>query len=191
MNLSEKKNVLLVDDRGVVKGVLDKLAAHKEPGYLHQAVSVFVFNTKWELLLQQRAHGKYHSGGLWANTACTHVYEGEEALAAAERCLADEMGMKDVALSEAFSFTYRAEVGKDLIEHEFGTVFIGFTDNIPVPDESEVKGIKYQAISEVLEDLKCAPYRYAPWFEIIITEHITELNQCMHDLYKCMQKNAK
>lgn len=120
--------VVLVDEQDKETGTMEKLQAHLN-GRLHRAVSVFLFNSKGELLLQQRASGKYHSANLWTNTCCSHPRPGESAYDAANRRLYEEMGLA-CELSEVFSFIYKAHLGNNLTEHEFDHVFVGTNDNI-------------------------------------------------------------
>ena len=114
------EKVILVDENDNQVGVMPKLEAHQK-GLLHRAFSVFIFNSKYELLLQKRASSKYHSGGLWTNTCCSHPREGEEILDAAKRRLIEEMGI-DTSLRKVHDFIYKAELDNDLTEHEFDHV---------------------------------------------------------------------
>lgn len=111
------EKVILVNEQDEVLGVMEKMEAH-EKALLHRAFSVFIFNDKHELLLQQRAFSKYHSGGLWTNTCCSHPRPGESTEAAAIRRLKEEMGFT-ANLEKAFSFTYKAHFENGLTEHEF------------------------------------------------------------------------
>jgi len=117
------EKVVLVDELDKELGVMEKMQAHSL-GLLHRAFSVFIFNDKNELLLQRRAKSKYHSGGLWSNTCCTHPRQGESIVAAAERRLVEEMGFT-TNLDKAFDFIYHKSLDQGLIEHEFDHVFIG------------------------------------------------------------------
>jgi len=112
-----KESVALVDEHDQMYGTMDKLAVHQK-GMLHRALSVFIFNTDGELLLQQRAFGKYHSEGLWSNTCCSHPRLGEDIIDAANRRLQEEMGL-NVNLSQVFHFIYRADMGNGFTEHEY------------------------------------------------------------------------
>src|SRR5919205_4313288 len=125
------EELILVDAQDRELGVKEKLQAHVE-GALHRAVSVFVFDGGGRLLLQKRAPTKYHSAGLWSNTACGHPRPGESTLAAARRRLREEMGF-DCELREAFQFLYRAELDGELVEHEYDHVFVGVHDRDPAP----------------------------------------------------------
>lgn len=156
--------LILVDENDNPVGKMGKEEVHRR-GLLHRAFSVFIFNTKGELLLQKRAEGKYHSGGLWTNTVCSHPRHGEELNDAVKRRLREEMGL-DVTPKFAFSFTYRIEFENGLTEHEFDHVFIGVSDEKPQPDKEEVSEWKYEAPQKTLDDLKVYPMIYSAWFRI-------------------------
>ena len=157
--------VILVDEADRELGVMEKLEAHQK-GLLHRAISVVVFNSKGEMLLQQRALTKYHSGGLWTNACCSHPRKGETNLEAAERRLVEEMGIK-LELKEVGSFVYRATLDKNLVEHELDHVFSGVFDGDPAPDPSEAMAWKYVPIAELKSELKSKPELYTEWFKIM------------------------
>jgi len=158
------EHVILVDTNDRPLGTEEKLRAH-QLGLLHRAFSIFVFNTKGELLLQQRAYSKYHTGGLWTNTCCSHPRPGEELEDAVHRRLQEEMGF-DCPLTKAFSFVYRATFEADkLIEHEFDHVFIGVSDTLPVPNPAEVGDFAYHPIDTIATDITKHPERYTFWFK--------------------------
>jgi isopentenyl-diphosphate delta-isomerase len=167
------EQVVLVDSSDNEIGAMEKMEAHLQ-GLLHRAISVFIFNSKGELLLQQRAAGKYHSSGLWTNTCCSHPRPGEDVKDAANRRLYEEMGLK-CPLREAFSFTYKAELDNQLTEHEFDHVFVGTTDDTPDADASEAAGWKYMALPELAQDIKAHPEKYTEWFKICLRERREEL----------------
>ena len=152
---------MLVDAYGQQVGVEEKERAHVD-GVLHRAFSIFVFNASGELLMQQRAAGKYHSGGLWTNTCCGHPRPGEALADAVHRRLQEEMGF-DCALREAFQFTYHAQLGNGLIEHEFDHVFIGSFEGQPRPNPEEVGACRWMATDELAIDLAAQPDRYTYW----------------------------
>ncbi|GGE64744.1 isopentenyl-diphosphate delta-isomerase [Pedobacter psychrotolerans] len=162
--------VILVDVNDFPVGYMEKLEAHQK-GILHRAFSIFIFNSKDELLLQQRAINKYHSGGLWTNTCCSHPKPGENNLEAANRRLMEEMGMK-TDLSYAFNFTYRAAFDNGLIEHEFDHVFFGKSDLLPILNREEVENFKYLSLPSLKEELQRNPDDYTPWLRICLDKVI-------------------
>ena len=167
-----EERVILVDTNDSPIGQMEKLEAHQK-GELHRAFSIFIFNTKRELLLQQRALDKYHSGGLWTNTCCSHPRPGEDNLAAANRRLKEEMGMK-ANLTPAFSFTYRAEFESGLIEHEYDHVFFGKSDLLPVINKEEVEQYKYINLDTLKQELLLYPDHYTPWLKICLEKVIEQ-----------------
>lgn len=162
------EKVILVDEADSPLGLEEKMKAH-ELGLLHRAFSVFVFNLKGELMLQQRASHKYHSPGLWTNTCCSHPRENEIVEEAAHRRLMEEMGF-DCLLKKAFHFTYRADVGQGLTEHEFDHVFFGFTDIQPAINKDEVNNWKYMPMEEIKERIAKNPDEFTTWFRIAFSE---------------------
>lgn len=160
------ENVILVNENDEQIGLMEKLEAHQK-GLLHRAFSVFVFNSKNELLIHQRALDKYHSPGLWTNTCCSHQRENESTLQAAHRRLQEEMGF-DCELNEVFSFTYRAEFSNNLIEHEFDHVLVGTSNILPNPNPSEVAHYKWLSIDQIKSDIQQNPHQYTEWFKIAL-----------------------
>ena len=140
---------------------MEKMEAHCK-GLLHRAVSVFVFNHREELLLQKRAASKYHSPQKWSNTCCTHPSPGEIPVVAAQRRLAEEMGLT-VQLTEVFTFSYEVGVGNGLIENEFDHVFFGFSRKNPKPNSAEVSDWQWIVMEELKEELITNPEDYSPW----------------------------
>lgn len=168
MTTENKEFVILVDEFDNELGTMEKMEAHVE-GELHRAFSVFIFNDKNELLLQQRALGKYHSPGLWTNTCCSHPREGEETAAAAHRRMVEEMGF-DCDFDEAFTFTYQADVGDGLTEHEFDHVFIGHSNTVPLPNKEEVNDYRYSSMQEIRKEMDARPGKFTVWFRIAFDE---------------------
>lgn len=154
--------VVLVDTSGNPIGHQEKLMAHRL-GQLHLAVSVFVFDDAKRLLLQRRADSKYHSGGLWSNTACTHPRPAEPVIDAARRCLRDEMGI-ECALLRAGHLTYRREVGNGLVEHEYDVLFTGAFDGDPHPNPAEVSDWRWLPAAEARRDAEVNHAAYSAWF---------------------------
>ena len=161
-----EEHVILVDSVGREIGIEEKLKAHRE-GKLHRAFSIFIFNSLGELLLQKRSETKYHSGGLWTNTCCSHPRRGESESSAAKRRLVEEMGF-DCELTELFSFIYHTELENDLFEHELDHVFVGHYDGQPVPNPDEVDDWKWMEIDRLKGDVVENPNHYTYWFKLIL-----------------------
>ena len=183
--------IILVDEQDKETGRVGKLEAH-EKGLLHRAFSIFIFRKilvdepdgtrtfHIQLLIQQRAEGKYHSGGLWANSCCSHPRVGEELLEAAARRLPEETGytVSDLeggetgaagALEEKGAFVYTAEFDNGLTEHEFDHVLIGWLrkdllDKEPQPNPEEASRMEFVDVADVMQDVLKSPGKYAAWF---------------------------
>lgn len=156
--------LILVDENDNETGSMNKLAAHQS-GVLHRAFSVFIFNQKGEILLQQRADAKYHSGGLWSNTCCSHPLKGESINGAISRRLKEEMGITCTTHFQ-FSFIYKAALENGLTEHELDHVYFGESDDVPVPDPKEVKDWKYVDPVKLKEAMISHPHEYSVWLKI-------------------------
>lgn len=167
--------VILVDERDRERGAAPKLAVHRT-GELHRAFSVFVFDSTGRLLLQQRAGTKYHSGGLWTNTCCGHPRPGEDIVDAGERRLSEEMGF-GAGLRHAGAFTYRAEVGGGLVEHEFDHVLVGTFDGEPAPAPAEVDAWRWLSPQTALAECTAYPERFTPWFAQALRLALTNLTR--------------
>ncbi len=160
------EQLILVDADDRELGVGEKLQVHLA-GTLHRAFSVFVFDRRGRLLMQKRAAGKYHSGGLWSNTACGHPRPGETTREAARRRLREEMGF-DCELREAFEFLYRVELDGALVEHEYDHVFFGTHEGEPAPDPAEVEDWRWLSVDELRRGLRVEPDRYSYWLRLAI-----------------------
>jgi isopentenyl-diphosphate delta-isomerase len=169
------ENVVLVDEFDNELGLMEKMEAH-EKGLLHRAFSVFIMNSKNELMLQQRAISKYHSGGLWTNTCCSHPRQGESVEAAAHRRLQEEMGF-DCPVEKVLDFVYKAELDKGLTEHEFDHVFVGYSDETPIINPDEVESWKSMSLADVQRDMKSNPDLYTEWFKIIFDRFMREVEK--------------
>lgn len=156
--------VILVDIHDRPIGVMDKMEAH-EKGVLHRAFSIFLFNSKGEMLLQQRAISKYHSGGLWTNACCSHPAPGETASDAAKRRLREELGL-ELPLTRVFDFVYRAEFDNGLTEHEFDHVFAGHCEGGMTLNPEEVMDTCYMPLEQLENELKDTPEKFTAWFRI-------------------------
>lgn len=156
--------VILVNELDEPVGTMEKMEAH-EKAVLHRAFSVFIFNSKGEMLLQQRALKKYHSGGLWTNACCSHPFPGEETIAAAKRRLNEELGFT-TDLKKAFHFTYKAPFDNGLTEYEYDHVFTGKYEGAINPDKEEVSDYCYMTLDAIEQSLQSHPQKYTAWFHI-------------------------
>ena len=161
--------VVLVDAKDNEVGLMEKIEAHRNGGTLHRAFSVFVFNKKGEMLLQQRAKTKYHFPALWSNTCCSHPRKGETVLGAAHRRLMEECGF-DTRLKELTSFVYQADSGGELSEHELDHVLIGKYDGPLTPNPEEIDGMKWVNVTALRADVDRSPRLYTPWFKMILNK---------------------
>lgn len=164
-----EENVVLVNTADEVLGLMEKQQAH-ENGLLHRAFSVFLFNSKGEMLLQKRAEGKYHSPNQWTNACCSHPRENETYLQAAQRRLQEELGIS-CDLEEKFHFLYKAEVGESLWEHELDHVFTGIYEGSFALNEDEVGEIRYIVMEDLDKELSENPEYFTEWFKIILKEY--------------------
>lgn len=156
-----EEQVLLVNERDEAMGTMGKLQAHREAA-LHRAFSVFLFDDEGRLLMQKRVPDKYHSGGLWTNTCCSHPRPDETVQDAAQRRLVEEMGI-DTPLEYRFSFLYKASVGNGLLEHELDHVLFGRADGAPQPDPAEVQDWRYIGMDELRKEMDSGPERFTAW----------------------------
>lgn len=170
----ERNNVVLVDENDNEIAEMEKLTAH-EQGYLHRAFSVFIFNDKGELLLQQRANHKYHGAGLWTNTCCSHPQWEENVNSSAVERLNYEMGLQ-CDLKWIYSFIYNERVENNLIEHELDYVFIGYSNQNPVLNKDEVRDYKWMSIDEILFDIENNPSHYTVWFKQAFPQLLSKIN---------------
>ena len=164
----EEEKVILVNELDEQIGLMPKLEAH-EKAILHRAFSVFVLNDKKEIMLQQRAHQKYHSPLLWTNTCCSHQRNGETNIQAGNRRLFEEMGI-DTELKQLFHFIYKAPFDNGLTEHELDHVMIGYYNGEPEINGEEVEDWKWMKIEAIKDDMVLNPEIYTVWFKIIFDE---------------------
>lgn len=169
-----EEQVILVDKNDNQIGLMPKMEAH-EKALLHRAFSVFIFNEKGELLLQQRAAEKYHSPLLWTNTCCSHQREGESNIEAGKRRLQEEMGFT-ADLKEIFSFVYKAPFDNGLTEHELDHVMIGKFDGKPEINTDEVASYKWMLLDDVKADIEIKPSEYTEWFKIIFDKSYSKIS---------------
>lgn len=169
-----EEQVILVNGQDEQIGLMPKMEAHKK-GVLHRAFSVFIFNSKNELMLQQRAAHKYHSPLLWTNTCCSHQRDGETNIEAGTRRLSEEMGFT-TALKEVTSFIYKAPFDNGLTEHEFDHVMTGFYEMDPVINKEEVEAWKWMPVEAVKSNIESNPEIYTAWFKIIFKNFYSHIN---------------
>ena len=156
--------VVLVDEQDHELGTMDKMEVHYK-GILHRAFSIFILNNRGEMLLQQRSAKKYHSGGLWTNACCSHPMQDDTIEKAALKRLQEEMGFTTL-IKKAFTFTYRADVGDGLTEHEYDHVFTGIYNGTIVPAEAEVQDFCYMSLPAIASAIASHPHKYTQWFKI-------------------------
>jgi isopentenyl-diphosphate delta-isomerase len=169
------ERVVLVDGDDREVGTAPKLDAHRQ-GALHRALSVILQDTESRLLLQKRHIRKYHSGGLWTNSCCSHPRPGEPVAQAARRRLREEMGI-DCPLRSLMTVTYCARVGEGIVEHEIVHVFAGLFSGAVRPDPAEADGYAWADPDALARDVRAVPERYSVWFRKYVTEHWPSLTQ--------------
>lgn len=164
--MQSEDQIILVDKNDVQIGMMGKLEAHKK-GLLHRAFSILIKNSNGEVMLQKRAIGKYHSGGLWTNTCCSHPRVGEELATATHRRLKEEMGF-DCELKELITFTYHANLDHGLKENEFLHVYVGEYNDDPIVNPEEADDWKWVSLNELKRDVAEHPDNYTYWFKIVL-----------------------
>ncbi|MEZ7006747.1 isopentenyl-diphosphate Delta-isomerase [Streptomyces sp. AD55] len=157
----------LVDENGVTIGSAEKLSAHQPPGRLHRAFSVFLFDERGRLLLQQRALGKYHSPGVWSNTCCGHPYPDEGPLAAAARRTHEELRVSPTLIAEAGTVRYNhPDPASGLVEQEYNHLFVGLVQAEPRPDPEEVAATVFATPAELAE--RREKDTFSVWFGTVL-----------------------
>jgi isopentenyl-diphosphate delta-isomerase len=169
-----EEQVILVNEQDQEIGLMPKMEAH-EKAVLHRAFSVFIFNSRNELMLQQRASHKYHSPDLWTNTCCSHQRHGESNIEAGKRRLYEEMGFI-TELEEKTSFIYKAPFDNGLTEHELDHIMVGYYDDAPSLNQEEVKDWKWMSLEAVKKDIIINPISYTEWFKIIFDKFYNYIN---------------
>lgn len=168
-DFDKEEQVVLVDEENNVLGYVGKLEAHKK-ALLHRAISVIIFNSKGEQLIQQRALNKYHFAGIWSNTCCSHPRKDETFQAAAERRLFEELGIK-TPLKEEFHFIYKVYDEKSgLTEWEYDTVFTGVFDEGFEFNKDEVAAVRWVTNGKLDEEIQQKPEQFSFWFKTILKE---------------------
>lgn len=165
--------LILVNEQDEQIGEMEKMEAHRK-GLLHRAFSVFLFNAKGEVMMQQRSLEKYHSPGLWSNTCCSHPHVGESLQEAVHRRLMEEMGLQ-ADTQHVYSFIYKADFDNGLCEHEFDHVFVGFCDELPQINPSEVAAWKFISIDDLQKDLHEKASEYSVWLKICFSDVMVKI----------------
>jgi len=164
-----KEYVVLVDEHDNEIGKEEKLKAHKF-GLLHRAFSVFLFRKRGDdiqLLLQQRAKHKYHCGGLWANTCCSHPRAGEDIIEAGKRRLRQEMGIEIDQLKPVCSFKYKAAFANGLTEHEIDHVLVASFDSDQIDfNPDEVEAVRWISLDKLNRQMVENPDMFVPWLKL-------------------------
>ncbi len=168
-------NVILVNEKDEHTGLMEKMEVHQK-GLLHRAFSVYIFDGQNEFLLQKRAAGKYHCGGLWTNTCCGHPLPGEDVHHGAVRRLKEEMGLS-CPLTKSFEFRYHVVLPNGLIENEYLHVFTGRLGAHHIqPDPEEVEDYIFLPSHEIQYRLGRYPEEFTPWFHLVFPEMIARMH---------------
>lgn len=164
MNTPQEQMLVLVNEQDEPMGLMEKMEVHRK-ALLHRAFSVFLFNSQGQMLLQRRAFEKYHSGGLWTNTCCSHPYPDESPVQAATRRMREELGF-EAAVEPAFHFIYKAALDNELTEYEFDHVMVGTYDGQVFPNKEEVVDYRYVNMADLRDSIDNQPQQYTAWFKI-------------------------
>jgi len=162
---SEDECLILVDRDDNETGILSKAACHDGDGTLHRAFSVFLFNRDGELLLQRRASGKRLWPMFWSNSCCSHPRQGESIKVAAERRLQDELHAI-AALEFIYKFSYQAKFRELGAEHELCHVLLGFLENEPTANETEIEALRFVSAKKLDKEFQTNPESFTPWFKM-------------------------
>ena len=159
------EQVILVDENNNQIGVADKETVHTTNTPLHRAFSLFLFNSKKQLLVTQRAIDKKTFPGVWTNSVCGHVSPGEETIDAVKRRVSDELHIVASEIKQVAPYRYKFADKNGIIENEICPIFIGYTDEDPKQSKSEVEAWKWVDWNEFLQTIKEHPGAYSPWSE--------------------------
>ena len=162
---SETDRLILVDRDDNPIGELDKARCHDGAGVLHRAFSLFIFNSRGELLLQQRGFGKRLWPGYWSNSCCSHPRVGESMPVAIQRRLLEELGLQ-TALEYLYKFEYHAQFGTTGSEHELCSVYVGFTDAPPRPHPGEIEALRWICPANLDAEFLDEAAVFTPWFRL-------------------------
>ncbi len=160
------ERVILVDENDLPIGEMDKLEAHQK-NCLHRAFSIILWNDNNEMLIHQRATGKYHSSDLWTNTCCSHQRTSETTLEAAQRRLKEEMGI-EAPLKQAFYFIYQVDLEGGVSEHELDHVLLGKFNDVPLINLEEAQAYRWVKMEDLLVEINEEPLKFTYWFKYIL-----------------------
>jgi isopentenyl-diphosphate Delta-isomerase len=164
----EQQFVILVDEHDTQIGIEEKIAAHKK-ALLHRAFSILIYNSKGEMLLQQRALDKYHAGGLWSNTCCSHPKPAESLEDATQRRLQEELGFH-CEITKQTHFIYNLPVGNGLTEHEYLHVYSGTYEGDLQLNPAEVADTRWITETDLQKETSEHPELFTPWFLLLLTK---------------------
>ncbi|MBD7911396.1 isopentenyl-diphosphate Delta-isomerase [Clostridium cibarium] len=167
------EEVILVDKKDNIVGKCEKIEAHHK-GLRHRAFSVFIFNSKGEMLIQKRALHKYHSPGLWSNSCCSHPRINETTEYAAHRRLKEELGF-DCEIIEKTTFCYETSLNNNLYENEYDHIFVGIYDGIVIVNDDEIEEFAWINMKELLKEVEKKPDDFTFWFKKILNYNIKEI----------------
>lgn len=153
-----------MDSEDNIRDYESKEKCHQGKGLLHRAFSIFIFNSKKELLVQQRSAKKVLWPLYWSNSVCSHPVKGENYLQAARRRLLEEIAI-ETSLVFLFKFQYQARYKTIGSEKELCSVFIGKTDAVISADPDEIAAWKYMKISKLDREMRSKPHLFTPWFK--------------------------
>lgn len=181
MDHQQEQLIVLVNEQDEAIGTMEKMETHRK-ALLHRAFSVFLFNSKGEMLLQRRALSKYHSGGLWTNACCSHPYPSETPEEAAKRRLQEELGFV-TEIKPAFTFIYKAALDNELTEYEYDHVFVGQYEGLVQINEDEVGDYCYRDMDDLKKHVAHHPAQYTEWFKIalpLLDNYLKENQELVH-----------
>lgn len=159
------EELILVNDKDEELGFLDKAGCHRNKGTLHRAFSLFVFNQRGELLLQQRSGEKPLWPLYWSNSCCSHPRRGESMALATRRRLRQELGL-NTELEYVYKFQYQAQYDETGAEHELCWVFLGRCDDVPQPNPHEIAAWRFIHPDDLMQEMTLHPERFTPWFKL-------------------------
>jgi len=158
--------LLVVNENDEVINYLTKAECHDDEGILHRAFSVFIFNEKGELLIQQRSKQKRLWSLTWSNSCCSHPRKGESMEIATQRRIEEELGFK-TALEFLYKFQYQARYDATGSENEICYVYIGLvrSDDVRI-NPTEIAEWKFVSPQAMDRQLETNPDDFTPWFKM-------------------------